>query len=60
MEQVGGDLDPPTGTGLSSVQAVDGVLWVFGTDDIVRYDGTTWTRIGLPPSGPPRRKRRAG
>ena len=60
MEQVGGDLDPPICTSVSSVQAVDDVLWVFCNDDIVRYDGTTWTRIGLPPLTPPPKGRRRG
>ncbi len=40
----------PEITNVSRVHAVDGVLWVVGGDDIVRFDGTTWTRIGLPPS----------
>ncbi len=48
------NLDPDIHS-VSRVWAVDGVLWVVGTTDIVRYDGTTWTRIGPPPNSDGRR-----
>jgi hypothetical protein len=30
------------------LQVVDNVLWSFGYDDVLRYDGETWTRFACP------------
>ncbi|WP_442679040.1 hypothetical protein ACSBM8_16285 [Sphingomonas sp. ASY06-1R] len=30
------------------LQVVNGVLWSFGYDDILRYEGETWTRFACP------------
>jgi len=37
-----------------SIQAVDDVLWVLGSKDLLRYDGKRWERIEHP-LNPPRR-----
>lgn len=34
------------------LQVADGVLWSFGHDDIVRFDGETWTRFVCPGTEP--------
>lgn len=34
------------------LQAIDGVLWSLGTDDIARYDGKTWQRFICPATEP--------
>ncbi len=35
---------------VSTIQAVDGVLWVMGNHNIARFDGTSWKRIPFPPN----------
>ncbi|NKC52284.1 hypothetical protein HED63_26700 [Ochrobactrum cytisi] len=34
------------------LQVVDGVLWSFGYDDVLRYDGSTWKRFVCPGTEP--------
>jgi hypothetical protein len=54
-----GDTMTEVETGLSPrlrsanrLQAVDGVLWSFGYDDIVRFDGAKWERFICPAAKP--------
>jgi hypothetical protein len=35
-----------------SIEARDGVLWVFCAKIIIRFDGTTWSRIKIPDNKP--------
>jgi hypothetical protein len=34
------------------LQVVDGVLWAIGSEDIARFDGTSWERISFPGNSP--------
>ncbi len=36
------------------IEAVDGVLWVMGTKDLLRFDGQRWERIAFPGNDPVR------
>ncbi|ACM39785.1 MULTISPECIES: hypothetical protein [Rhizobium/Agrobacterium group] len=47
VEQVRSGLTPDIDD-VSAVEAVDGVLWVMGRKDLLRYDGTHWERIDFP------------
>jgi hypothetical protein len=48
----------PVATGLKpevetyTVDSTEGALWSIGTKDLVRFDGTTWTRIDDPDNPP--------
>ena len=37
---------------VSMIEAVDGVLWVMGSKDLLRFDGEIWQRITFPGNGP--------
>jgi hypothetical protein len=47
VNEVDTGLFPPLRSA-NRLQAVDGVLWSFGYDDIVRFDGTRWERFICP------------
>ncbi|BCH62449.1 MULTISPECIES: hypothetical protein [Rhizobium/Agrobacterium group] len=51
VEQVRSGLTPDI-EDVSAVEAVDGVLWVMGRKDLLRYDGTHWERIDFPGNDP--------
>ncbi|BCH62450.1 MULTISPECIES: hypothetical protein [Rhizobium/Agrobacterium group] len=51
VEQVRSGLTPDI-EDVSAVDAVDGVLWVMGRKDLLRYDGTHWERIDFPGNDP--------
>ncbi|MVA82726.1 hypothetical protein GOZ89_25355 [Agrobacterium vitis] len=51
VEQVRSGLTPDIDD-VSAVEAVDGVLWVMGRKDLLRYDGTHWERIDFPGNDP--------
>jgi hypothetical protein len=51
MEEVDTGLVPPLRSA-NRLQAVDGVLWSFGYDDIVRFDGAKWERFICPAAKP--------
>ncbi|ACM39786.1 MULTISPECIES: hypothetical protein [Rhizobium/Agrobacterium group] len=51
VEQVRSGLTPDIDD-VSAVEAIDGVLWVMGRKDLLRYDGTHWERIDFPGNDP--------
>jgi hypothetical protein len=51
VKEVDTGLFPPLRSA-NRLQAVDGVLWSFGYDDIVRFDGVKWERFICPASKP--------
>ena len=38
----------PSLTDVNYVEAKDGVLWMIGSKDLARFDGTDWQRIEIP------------
>lgn len=44
-------LTPPLRSA-NRLQAIDGVLWSFGMDDLVRFDGKVWQRFVCPATEP--------
>ncbi|WP_337267443.1 hypothetical protein [Oryzifoliimicrobium ureilyticus] len=53
IEQVHCDLTPDI-KDVSAVAAVTDALWVMGTKDLLRFDGSTWERIHFPANDPVR------
>lgn len=39
---------------VSMIDTADGVLWVMGSKDLLRFDGKVWERIGFPGNDPVR------
>ncbi len=53
IERVWSGLEPDI-EDVSAVDAADGVLWVMGTKDLLRFDGQRWERFDLPGNDPVR------
>lgn len=51
IAEVDTGLEPPLRSP-HRLQAIDGVLWSFGYDDVARYDGEQWTRFICPAAKP--------